>query len=275
MLMLLVSLAVSACAGVPDGRKPLAFSGRAHQVVVPVLVDGQGPFRFLLDTGASRSLISTDVARKVGAATVSRTRMVTAAGHSVRPVTLVQLQVGDVTTLRVAATILATAELRAGGRSVDGILGQDVLARHAYTIDYRRRQIRWDEETCFPGGVRLPLDIDDGRAVVTLPAPTAAGAGLRMIPDSGADGLVLFARRGRLLPDVTGREVAMMRTLAGRQLVRRVLVDRLRLGNFDLVNQPAVVLEADATLSGDGLLPLHGSSRVHVNGPAGYLVLER
>ena len=277
MVLLLMSLALSACSGVTEGRKPLEFELRDGRIVVPVMVAGEGPFRFLLDTGASRSLISSRVASRVRAGAVSRTVMLTPSGHTTRPTRQVSLQVGDNLPTSVMATVMNDAEINAGAGAVDGVLGQDVLSPFVYTIDYARRVLSWDVSSCAPAEARMPLRIDDGRALVTVRTSNGASGLLQLIPDTGADGLVLFARQGRPLPAVTPLDVALLRTLAGQQVVRRVLLDRLQLGLHVLRDlAAAVVTDSQQQLPpGDGLLPLHLFSRIVMNGPEGYMVVER
>jgi hypothetical protein len=98
-----------------------------------------------------------------------------------------------------------------------------------------------------------------------------------MIPDSGSDGIVLFAGSGIELPPLTPLDVVMLRTLAGQQLVRRVLLDNFIVGDVYLRDQPAVLLAQNGNdrPDGDGLLPLHIFSRVTFNGPQGYLLVEK
>jgi hypothetical protein len=276
MLTLVVSLALSACAVTAGGSKPFPFQLRGSDIVVAVQVDGGGPLRFLLDTGASRSIISQSVFAGLGRPEIGRTKMLTPIGHTVRPVVGVTLQVNDRPPATVAATVMRDEELVTGGGRVDGILGQDVLSRLVYTIDYRRRVILWDWKIEADVNARLPLHFQDGRALLILPALPGLTDAFRLIPDSGADGLVLFARRGRALPALTPLDVTRLRTLAGQQVVRKVLVDSLPLGNIVLRDHQAVVLEGTPEMPlGDGLLALHEFSRVTVNGPEGYLVLER
>ena len=253
------------------------FDLRQNEIVVPVTVSGHGPFRFLLDTGASQSVVSARVAESVGARATARTLMMTPAGHVVRPAVRIVLGLGDRPPLTVTATVLASSELTSSGATIDGIIGQDVLSSLVYIIDYRRRMIRWDGCDGLPTGAALPLSFTEGRALVSLTALPGSSEPLRLIPDTGADDLVLFARRGRLSPVTSTGEVAMLRTLAGHQLVRRAVLDVLRIGEITLRNHPALVLiERDRELpSGDGLLPLHLFSRVLVNGAAGYMVVER
>lgn len=276
MLMLITAVAVSACAVSSDGSKPLRFDLRGSDIIVPVSIGGEGPFRFLLDTGASRSLVSR---RVLGPhpVEVARTTMVTPAGRSTRAVSLVALRLGNRAVTRVAATVVTDAELKRSGSVIDGIIGQDVLSHLKYTIDYTRKEIRWDWEIDAPAGARLPLRLEDGRALVIVSTGHASGASLRLIPDTGSDGLVLFRRRGNPLPLVTPLEAALLRTLDGRQMVRRILVDRLPLGNLVLRDHPGILLdvEDEQQMLGDGLLALHQFSRVTFNGPEGYLVVER
>jgi hypothetical protein len=277
MVVLLISLAMSACSAVPDGRKPLEFELRDNAVIVSVTIGQQGQFRFLLDTGASRSVITSQLAARLGTTIVSRRLVVTPAGQSVRPVAGVTLALGDRPPVGVTATIVDDDELLRGGVVVDGILGQDVLAPLVYTIDYRRRLIFWDALSTAPPAARLPLEFDEGRALVTLSGRSDASPPLRLIPDSGADSLVLFARSGRQLPTLTPLDVGLLRTLSGQQLVRKVMLHRLQVGAVDLQEHAAVVMaEGNHPFPpGDGLLPLHLFSRVTFNGPAGYLTVSR
>jgi hypothetical protein len=204
MLMVFMSAALSACSAVADGSKPLAFELRGHGIIIPVSVSGAGPFRFLLDTGASRSVIAASVAKRLSVHVHARTLMITPAGHSIRPVTAVTLRLGVRTAVPVTATVVDDDEL--GGKKVDGIVGQDVLSALVYTVDYARREIVWDDAAPAADGRRLALQIAHGRALVTIPAQAGMPHAMQLIPDSGADHLVLFARRGRELPSLTPLE---------------------------------------------------------------------
>jgi hypothetical protein len=272
MLTLLMSLALSACSPTADGRKSLEFDLRSNDIVVLARLAGGGPFRFLVDTGASRSSISARVTAGLAPAHGPATLMMTPAGHRVRPTVDVGLQLGGLPDVTVRATVVADEQLADAAAGIDGIIGQDILAPLAYTIDYERRVIVWGGEEC--GGVRLPLDLTTGGALVSL---TSHDRALRLIPDTGTDTFLLYARPGQPLPAVTPLDVALLRTLSGQRLVRRVLVDRLQLGSIALRDVPAVVLEGRQSHAalGDGLLPLHGFARVTFNGPGGYLAIER
>ena len=277
MLVMLLSFAVSACAAPAVGSKPLPFQLRNNAIIVPVEIPGAGEFRFLLDTGASRSIISERLSLRLALLTGPRTLMITPVGHVVRPSAPMSLRVGDHDAVEVAATIVPDETLSRAGVAIDGILAQDVLGSLVYTIDYVRRVIEWDSPAPAGERERIPLQFDDGRALLTIPAQPGVTRPLRLIPDTGADALVFFARRGRPLPAFTPRDVGTMRTLAGFQVVRRVTLDRLQVGAVVLDESDALVMDDyDEGFPGsDGLLPLHLFSRVTFNGPEGYLTVEK
>ena len=72
------------------------------------------------------------------------------------------------------ATALPPQAAGALGRDVDGVLGQDFLARFAFTIDYRRSRVVWHAADFVPSGVRLMLIPTQGRWLVELPQPGTA-----------------------------------------------------------------------------------------------------
>jgi predicted aspartyl protease len=277
MVTLLMSLAVSACSAFADPGKSLPFHLVDNAIVVPVMVSGKGPFRFLLDTGSSRTVVGPALIGRVQPASVARTRMMTPVGHVIRPVVDLNVSLGDDAPGKVAATVVSRAELVASGVTVDGIIGQDVLSSRVYTIDYVRRRIFWDAGAQCHSGERLPLELIDGVALLTVAQPQDHVEPMRLIADTGSDGLVLFERRGRRLPDLTPMDVALLRTVSGSQLARRVRLERFHVGSIVLREQPAMVLTDHhrGEFVADGLLPLHLFSRVTVNGPERYLVVER
>jgi predicted aspartyl protease len=246
-------------------------------VVVPVTIGGTGPFRFVVDTGSNRSAITTEVARRLNLRPAAHTVMVTPGGRRVCPLVHVSgLSIGAESWVDRQVVVVPAGEI-AASRRIDGLIGQDVLAGLIYTIDYRRRRfVRHDNGGMATGAARLALTVADGRALVSLPQTSGHGAMLRLVPDSGADGLVLFRRGDGPAVPVTTLDTAGLRTLAGARLVRRVLVDVLEVGGLRLRDQVAVLVDGTEAgdLLGDGLLPLHLFARVTFNGPAGYLVVE-
>jgi predicted aspartyl protease len=245
----------------------------AADIVVEVSIGGEGPFRFLLDTGSSRSAIAAAAASRLRQPRVARTLMLTPSGQSLRDLTRLHLTIGPAADIEVEALILGSDELGAG---VDGLLGQDVLRSLTYTIDYERREIVWHDAAPAARGTRIALEEDEGRLIALLPQAAGPCGTLRVIPDSGADAWVLFERSGRALPAFTPAAAARLRTMTGQRSVRSVVIDQIEVGRLELRNQVAVVIDAThaGSIFGDGLLPLHVFTRVTFNGRAGYMEVE-
>ncbi len=245
-------------------------------IVVPVTIGGTGPYRFVIDTGSSRTVISSRLSDALGAPVLTTTMMVTPAGRDhATVVSLNRISVGGLPEGAVAAAV-TPRDLYAAGERVDGLIGQDVLSRLSYTIDYRAHTVIWRSQDDQPAGVRLPLLVEDNRPLVILPQRDGDARPLRLIPDSGADGLVLFPHAEAKLV-LTAIDVGVLSGIAGSRLATRVSVDRLLIGTTLLRNTLAAIVdsgEATETM-GDGLLPLHVFSRVTLNAREGYLILER
>jgi predicted aspartyl protease len=245
-------------------------------IVVQVTIASSGPYRFLLDTGSTHSAISTRLARQLRTVVTSQTTMVTPAGAATRNVTLLRgLQVGDMQPVSVSAMVLPDDAL-SRGKGADGLLGQDVLAGRTYTIDYKRRVLVWhDKTTDHLTGHRILLTRVNGLPFVSLSGVRGAYGPARLVADSGADALVLFAAAGSAIRSSAPMETGVLRTSAGVQLGQRILLDELDLGGFMLRRQSALLIpgrEANGLL-GDGLLPLHLFGRVTFDAAASLLIV--
>jgi predicted aspartyl protease len=250
-------------------------------IIVPVIVNGTGPTPFLLDTGSSGSVISRELATKLGATVVARTTMMSASGRKDALVARIDhLTIGEVAASGVLATLASPADLNlsdvaASGQKVQGVIGQDVLAALRYTIDYRKRTIVWHDATVKPPhrGTVFELEPQDDRFLVLLPQDHHV---LRFVPDTGTETLVLFESAVDTAPNVTrASESTGLTTLTGTRPARRAVVRGLRVGSTKLVDVAAVIVDRESgSPSADGLLPLHIFARVTFNGPERQLFIE-
>jgi predicted aspartyl protease len=263
------------------------------QIIVPLYVDEAGPLQFLLDTGSSRSAISETLATRLSMPLVSQTKLVTSTGSTMRPVArLINIRVGRARAQAILAPTLSDDAVRRLGADVVGVLGQDFLSRFNYTIDYRHDRLIWHDEeasgdearqaedaSSTARQVRLTLRPSEGRFLVDLPQGEGDGAPASFVPDSAADGFVLFGRAttNQLLAE-TSADRGRLVTLDGNRVGRLVVLKRVQVGVAALFNQPAIVIvEADRTPDapeGDGLLPLSVFASVTFNNRDGYVLIE-
>jgi predicted aspartyl protease len=244
-------------------------------VVVPVTIGGTGPYRFVLDTGSSRTVISSRLWQTLRLPVLAKTLVVTPAGRDeAYIVRLAGLAIDGRPSVDLMAAVMPP-DRYAAGQQVDGLIGQDLLAALVYTIDYDQRTIVWHHQGETLTGRRLPLDIRDNRVLVSLDQHDGNPSPLRLVPDSGSDALVLFAHAQAKLR-LRLREVGLLSSLSGARLVRRVEVDDLVVGSARLRNPLAVIIDSDENgeLMGDGLLPLNVFSRVTFNVAERYLIVQ-
>lgn len=241
-------------------------------IVLAVTLNGRGPFRFLLDTGSTHSAVSAETATAVGAPVVARATMGSAAGSGDTLVVRIDsVQVGPIDATHLLASVV---DLGVAGDGIDGVIGQDALASLRYTIDFRQRRIVWwPEEAMMARGCPIALQPSHGRFIVSLPQRHSL---LRLVPDTGADALLLFDP-ARTLPVTHLPTLATLTTTSGTTEVRLARIQELRVGIVTLRDVPAAVAERDRSepMEIDGLLPLQLFDRVTVDGPGKRMIIEK
>jgi len=126
------------------------------RMTVPVRVSGVGPFRFLVDTGADRTAVSSDLAARVGLAVGEP-----AALHTVTGISTVQTAtVPDLELSRSSLSIKDAPVLQAANMGADGILGTDSLRSQRVVFDFQKNLM-----TIVPSEEQVPRE--DGTIIVT------------------------------------------------------------------------------------------------------------
>jgi hypothetical protein len=246
-------------------------------VIVPVHINGSGPYHFLLDTGSSHSVVSHSLAEQLALHFVAKTAVLTSTGREWRPVVrLDKTTIGDAQSDGLLASVTPSSQLDVIARAIDGIIGQDFLFAFNYTLDYRSQRLVWCAGQSDAGDIRLPMIAKGGRYLVQIGVAGNARHAL-LVPDSGASGFVAYERNGRTKLDVkSGSGITDVHSLSGRQFVPTMMLRELRLGSLVLREQPVAVLvrERDDDVEGDGLLPLHLFASVSFNAREQCLVLR-
>ncbi|MDE2251810.1 MAG: clan AA aspartic protease [Gammaproteobacteria bacterium] len=137
------------------------------RIWAPVYINGKGPFRMVLDSGASRSGVTARVASALGIppdeSNPVKLRAVTGSA-TVPTIHVNTLQVGDVLVTDSRLPILADA---LGG--ADGVLGNEGLADQRVYIDFRHDLIiisRSHGRPAAPGFKTVPFTLERGRLLV-------------------------------------------------------------------------------------------------------------
>jgi len=230
-----------ALAGAPsDATAVPAESDAAARMTVEVRIDGKGPFRFLVDTGADRSVVADDVAATLGVP--ERTPLIVegiAATITAPAVRLTNLTFGPVALEHLRAPVLPRAALGA-----DGYLGLDAIDGHRVALDFVKHELRIEAAHSRWGGdfagfdtARVPVSGRGGKLVST--GCDIDGALCSAFVDTGAEitvgNLLLFEK---LKADtgndyLPGASVVMTGVTGGRVLGQLVNVGRVKLGSVE------------------------------------------
>jgi len=110
---------------------------RTQRMTVPVNIAGQGPYSFIVDTGAERTVISRELADRLDL-DPGRTAMVYSMTEASRIETVVipALEVGQRTISEIHAPALARSDLGA-----EGMLGVDTLRSQRVELDFVRSEM--------------------------------------------------------------------------------------------------------------------------------------
>jgi predicted aspartyl protease len=126
------------------------FELRGNRPFVGVMINGKGPLRFVIDTGASLSVLSDKAAARLGIKPVARGGNARAVGGTgAFPIVygvLDSLTIGEAKVEMVPVYIrtVHTATDTPDEERADGYLGLSVLSNYAVTIDYQGKLLTLD-----------------------------------------------------------------------------------------------------------------------------------
>jgi len=257
--LLVVSILASGCAApliLDDDNAsvvtPLEVGDEGH-IIVQATIDGHGPFRFVLDTGASISVIFDTTREQAGLASAEGTQVVIQGmvGAGTFPMmTIAELKIGSEswTNARVA---LLPADNSASGQ-IDGILGIDFLRRYAVGISPRDEVVRLYpprlvSERSYRGWTSIPmqdLQIGKGDATVYSIALHISEIEIQAMLDLGAGSNLMnwhTARAIRVKPRKSGPGSEISGAIETEPVVAELEVDELRIEDILWRNRTFVI----------------------------------
>lgn len=242
----------------------------SRRMSVKVMVEGKGPFSFLVDTGAERTVIARELAERLGLAEGAKLKLATIGGSAMVPsYRVAALQMSNLHLASVEAPAFFGRHLGAAG-----LIGVDMLEKRRILIDFRKESMSILETRMRA----RPIIRDDDAIVVTarnmagrliLSDARLNGKRVDVIVDTGAQTsvgnialqkLVAAQRQNRLpftptiLDAVTGEAVPAMRTAIKRIVISGMDVNDLPVSFADsqafralgLDERPALLLGMDS-----------------------------
>jgi predicted aspartyl protease len=158
---------------------------------VMVMLNGHGPFRFIIDTGTGGdAFVSAEVASVLGLPEVGQFHLSDPSGKGSRKVPMVLIQSLQVAGVEFRGVKAAVHNVGSNSGDCQGLLGFVLFHNYLLTLDYPNRQIKLTEGDLKADGGRsvLPFQMPDGIPVVTL---DVGGTRIDAQLDSGGAGFSL------------------------------------------------------------------------------------
>jgi len=208
-----------------------------HLIVTKGTVGPLNGLSLLIDTGTIPSMVDPRIARKLHAQ--AEPSMLVAFGQSVaiQSTILNGFRIGARQPGSVPAGVSDLSYLE--GVRIDAIVGLDVLARTSFSIDYRKRVLRFS-----PGGREesvAPLELVWPFLTVQM---TIGGQQVRLLVDTGSSDLVLFkSRLPAALSRIPWRGDKTVQYASGVARLQRLDLRQVRLGARVWETLPAWALD--------------------------------
>ncbi len=227
----------------------------SDRMTLPVFIGDQGPFAFVVDSGAERSVIARELAERLSLERTGQARVIGLA--DIVMADLYRIDYFSMQDVRSRARLVPAFDYRHIGAA--GLIGIDELDGHAVVLDFRRSRI-----TIRPSAVRRRSAREtgfDSDTIVVSARRTAGrlifsdasvgGRRVDVVVDTGAQGslgnralqrLVRASRlqRGRL------RDAEITSITGATMNVDQTNIERLTIGGFDFTNLPVAYADSPA-----------------------------
>ncbi|MEO6001726.1 MAG: aspartyl protease family protein [Opitutus sp.] len=234
----------------------------SNYLVVQTKWDKRGPYHFLIDTGASVTLISPELAARYAAkdappAATPMVRVKSASGETalLTATTLRRIELGGARFENVQALVYDCAAISSHlGVQIDGILGFPLFRETLLTLDYPHSRVLLQNRSAAPLLPGTPIAFNNDRKTPIIPLQLGQQTFVALI-DSGSDVALSLNPVGLdpkyLVPPRPGATIATLIGDRTQQIGR--LADTLLIGDYP-VAQPVVDLTDELTSVGGGIL---------------------
>jgi hypothetical protein len=239
VVLIVMELISAGQAATAPGEIPFKLV-RGFAIVVHGAIGARDDLNFLVDTGAVPSALGEHLASSMGLSGLAGSLAVLHKEGQAPYVPVEEVRLGNIRASGLGMVVIDLLPLKkALGMRIDAIIGLDVFAGQNLSIDFAHRKIIPGSS----GGARrsFPIAIFTaaGAPYIVLPA-MVDGHALRLLLDTGTDGLTLFARPGPARLPAPQAHLTAARNLMGEASTRSLDPVDLRIGTQFFHNVAAV-----------------------------------
>lgn len=237
-------------AAIPPGPAPVSnvdvvgFARDQHnRMTVPVRIGSKGPFEFLIDTGAERTVLARSVAARLGLEPTGRGTLIGVAGtQSVDLVEVDEINLGKRSFYSLTAPLLEEEWLGA-----DGIIGLDSLQGQRVLLDFRAGRMAIGEVADLGGTRGFEIVVQARRRSGQLIMTDAIIDGVKtdIIIDTGSDTSIGNRALQKALSRRHKSEQTQLLSVTGQSITADIgMARQLKLGQLTVNNTALAFADA-------------------------------
>jgi hypothetical protein len=279
-LLLAIALPGALVAQDKQTKEVIPFRLRdGYLMVVEAKVNGVGPFRFLVDTGTTRTVIDPALANQLQVPTVGEVNVTTVLHYRQdKLVRLQDVQLGDASVSGLGAMVDKLTRQKMLAPGIRGVLGEDFLSRFDLLIDYKQRVIQFGEPP--PSGERCRFEATGeyqgapttNRLLMDVEFMEVSGSKVQLQLDTGARTPELFPVSHDAHPSQPWGSSMATSSGANDVIVHSNIT--LRIGATKIPGQDVVQSRRAVAFDAAGLLPAAIFQRIYISHSGGFVVLN-
>lgn len=223
----------------------LGARDRYDRLTVPVRIGSHGPYRFIIDTGAERTILARKVVEQMGLTTSSTGLLIGVAGsQQVDLVEVEEISLGRRTFYTLTAPVLDGVNIGA-----DGIVGLDSLQNQRVLLDFANNRMAIDDAAALGGNRGYDIIVSARRRSGQLIMANATVDGVRtdVVIDTGADVTIGNPALQRALSRRNKSSTTQLTSVTGQQITADIgLARAIEIGGLQLQNTTLVFAKAPA-----------------------------
>jgi predicted aspartyl protease len=233
--------------GIEEGDSEVPFTmADGYLIVVEARIGERHRVKFALDTGATYSVLRTDLAKRLENACQSVRVVNLDSVLTQERVKVADFQLGPIRISQLPMMTNGLEYLRGSAPQVEGLIGLDVLRLRSFSIDFGRRKIKFGAQRL----LRSPAPMELDRSYLTVEV-RMLDRPVRLLVDTGVRSILLYRdRMAERLPNVKVEQRIPGASLSGGTSLEVVTLPRLQLNGNELQRR-AVLLRSSPV----GFLP--------------------